>query len=131
MKNLKVLILEDDLETLEAILQVLKNLRDLKGVSFAVTILSDYLQVESYINANPQIKYNILILDRNDSLGASFHNINLNLFNKDNIISISTVPEFNHELTTKGVHKMINKDYQNLSDFSSQLIRYIQYILEG
>lgn len=131
MKNLKVLVLEDNLETLEAIIQVLKNLRDQKSVVFAVTILSDYLQVESYINNNPQIKYDILILDRNDAMGASFHNINLELFNKDNIISISTVPEFNHQLTSKGVHKMINKDYQNLTDFSSQLSRYIQYILEG
>lgn len=131
MKNFKVLILEDNLETLEAILQVLKNLRDQKSVLFAVTILSDYLQVESYINENPQIKYDILILDRNDSLGASFHNINLDLFNKDNIISISTIPEFNHALVSKGVHKIINKNYQNLEEFSSQLTRYIQYILEG
>lgn len=121
MTNLNVLILEDDLETLENILRVLREIENEKRISIAPTILPDYLKTEKFINNNPEIKFDILLLDRDCFLGGSFHTVDLKNFDLDKIISISSVPKYNEQAEAKGIKKSIWKDYSNLSDFSNKL----------
>lgn len=72
MKNIKILILEDDLETVEKIFSVLRKIEEEKEVAFGATVIPDYIQVEEFINKNPQIGFEILLLDRDCFLGGSF-----------------------------------------------------------
>jgi len=87
-KNSRILVLEDDLETVENIFSVLRRIEDNKEVSFAAAVLTDYIQVDEFINKSPQIKFDILLLDRDCFLGGSFHDVNFNYFDKDKVISI-------------------------------------------
>ena len=121
MKNIKVLVLEDDLETIGQILKVLSQIEVEKGVYFGLTVLSTHREVESYINQNKVEDYNLLLLDRDDYLGGSYHSVNLSLFKSDNIISISSVPDYNKQAKLKGVKRVVFKDYQKLEDFASRL----------
>ena len=125
MKNIRILILEDDLETVEKIFSVLRKIEEEKGVAFEVTVIPDYIQTEEFINKNPQIKFDILLLDRDCFLGGSFHNINLENFNKDKVVSISSVPEYNLEAQKMGVNRTIHKDYSNLQSFADKLKKEI------
>ena len=121
MKKIRVLILEDDLETLEKLFSVLRKIENERKFSFAVTVLSDYIETDTYVNKNPQIKYDILLLDRDCFLGGSYHVINLDNFDKNKIISISSVPEYNADAQKLGVNKSILKEYSNLSKFCNKL----------
>ncbi|MBU2035994.1 hypothetical protein KKC36_00900, partial [Patescibacteria group bacterium] len=70
MKNIRILILEDDLETVEKIYSLLRQIEEEKEVAFEVTVIPDYIQTEEFINKNPQIKFDILLLDRDCFLGG-------------------------------------------------------------
>lgn len=129
MKKIKLLVLEDDIRTLRFILAVLDELGEHKGIDIAVTILSDYIQVQEYINKNPQIIYDILLLDRDCSLGGSFHSIDLSRFDKDKIISISSVFEYNQEAVKLGVKRVVLKNYEDLPDFKDRLKKEVSKLL--
>ncbi len=50
MKNIRILVLEDDLETVESIFSVFRRIEDNKKISFAITILPDYIsKIESQV----------------------------------------------------------------------------------
>jgi len=125
MKNIKILILEDDLETNQKILGVLREIEEEQNVLFGTTILPDYIQTEEFINKNPQVKFDLLLLDRDCFLGGSFHTVNLDNFNRDKVISISSVPEYNKQAKEQGIKRTVWKDYQNLSDFEVRLKKEI------
>lgn len=129
MKNIKILILEDDLETVEKIYSVLKIIEGEKEVNFGATVIPDYIQVQELINKNPQIKFDILLLDRDCFLGGSLHNINLKNFNIDKVISISSVPQYNEDAKKMGVKRVIAKDYHNLDNFAISLKMEISNLL--
>ena len=121
MKTVKILILEEDLETNQKILNILREIEDEKKVIFGATILPDYIQTEEFINKNPQVKFDILLLDRDCFLGGSFHTVNLDNFDKDKVISISSVPDYNRQVEEKGVKSTVWKDFQNLGEFTAKL----------
>ncbi len=125
IRNIKILILEDDLETVERILEILRVTEAEKNVVFGVTVLPDYIQTEEFINKNPQIKFDILLLDRDCFLGGSFHVVNLDNFDKDKVISISSVPEWNSRAKQMGVKRVVYKDYQDLEYFAISLKKEI------
>lgn len=125
MKKIKILILEDDLETNQKILNILREIEDEKKVIFGATILPDYIQTEEFINKNPQVKFDILLLDRDCFLGGSFHTVNLDNFDKDKVISISSVPDYNRQVEEKGVKRTVWKDFQNLGEFTAKLKKQI------
>lgn len=129
VRNVKILILEDDLETVERILKILRAVEVEKGVAFGVTVLPDYIQTEEFINKNPQVKFDILLLDRDCFLGGSFHAVNLENFDIDKVVSISSVPEYNQKAREMGVSRVVLKDYQNLESFSENLKREITNII--
>lgn len=129
MKNLKILILEDDLETVGRILEILRAVEVEKGVAFGATVLPDYIQTEEFINKNPQVKFDILLLDRDCFLGGSFHTVNLENFDIDKVVSISSVPEYNDKAGKMGVKHVVLKDYSALDKFATELKAKISSIL--
>lgn len=136
MKTLRILILEDDLETLSKLLNRLSKLEtDLTSnpnpIDFSVAILSEYTQVEEYVNKTPQINYDIILLDRDCKVGGSFHILDIQKFGADKIIGISSVPAYNEELSRFGVTKTVLKDYNELDVFSDKVIRIIENIVQN
>jgi len=129
IRNVKILILEDDLQTVEKIFECLRSAEIGMGVSFGATVIPDYIQVEELINKNPQVKYDILLLDRDCFLGGSFHVVNLDNFDKDKVISISSVPEANQKMFALGVSHYVLKDFSNLDLFAQKLKQEIQSLL--
>lgn len=121
-----ILILEDDLRTLSAILGRLSVLEDDQPFSFTLTILTDYTQVENYINSNPNAKFDIILLDRDCKLGGSFHVLDIERLGVDKIIAISSVPNFNIQLQKRGVTKVVEKDYANLKTFVEEVVGIIE-----
>jgi hypothetical protein len=121
MKKLRVLVLEDDIRSLRFILAALDELGDEKKADIAVTILSDHIQVREYVNKNPEISYDILLLDRDCFLGGSFHTVDLSRFDKEHAISISSIFENNQQAIKMGVKRVVRKDYDNLADFKDRI----------
>lgn len=121
-----ILILEDDLRTLSAILGQLSVLEDEQPFSFTLTILTDYKQVESLINLNTAAKFDIILLDRDCKLGGSFHVLDIERLGVDKIIAISSVPDFNAQLQKRGVTKVVEKDYANLKPFVEEVVGIIE-----
>ncbi len=124
-----ILILEDDLRTLSAILSRLSVLEDEQPFSFTLTILTDYTQVENYINSSPNAKFDIILLDRDCKLGGSFHVLDIERLGVDKIIAISSVPDFNIQLQKRGVTKIVEKDYANLMPFAEEVAGIIEGML--
>lgn len=126
MVRVRILILEDDTKTLLSILSVLDNLE--KNIDFSITILPDYQKVDKYINHGEE-KYDVVLLDRDCKLGGSFHILDLSRFDIEKIIAISSVPDYNQQLATKGVKYIVGKDYSNLKDFELRLRQILSSML--
>lgn len=124
-----ILILEDDLKTLSKILARLAKLEEDQPFYFSLVVLTDYLQVEDYINSNPKAKFDIVLLDRDCKLGGSFHVLNLEKYGADKVISISSVPEYNAQVQERGVTKVVLKDYQYLDKFAEDVVNLIEDIV--
>ncbi|PIX74386.1 hypothetical protein COZ39_00525, partial [Candidatus Roizmanbacteria bacterium CG_4_10_14_3_um_filter_33_21] len=99
----KILILEDNLLVLSKILANLEILEQDQPYSLSLVILTDYQQVEDYINNNPKAQFDIILLDRDCKLNGSFHNLNFERFDVNRIISISSIPDYNQEARKRGV----------------------------
>lgn len=114
MKN--ILILEDDLETLSIIFRVLFESK----IDFAPVVFSTYEQVEKILNPS-DLKFDLILLDRDCAMGGSFHALDFEKFGVDKIIGISSVQPYNEELLKIGVKVVINKEYQDLEKFAAEL----------
>lgn len=124
-----ILILEDDLKTLSKLLAKLAKLEEDQPFYFSLVILTDYIQVEDYVNNNPKAKFDIILLDRDCKLAGSFHVLNLEKFGADKVIAISSVPEYNAQLKDRGVTKVVLKDYQYLDKFAEDVVKIIGEIV--
>lgn len=120
-----VLILEDDLETLSIIFKVLSK----TNINLAPIVFSTYEQVEKNVNPN-DMKFDLILLDRDCFLGGSFHVLDIEKFGPEKIIGISSVPQYNIDLQRRGVTHIITKDYQNLEKFSQELFNEISLIIQ-
>ena len=133
MRLLRLLILEDDLETVSKIFEELAKLEnkfvDKKEIEISTIVISESPQVDELINQNPTLDFDIILLDRDCKIGGSFHNLDIQRFGTNKIIGISSVPEYNDELIIKGVTKIVHKDYKNLNDFAKKVVWYIEQIL--
>ena len=132
MKTTRILILEDDLKTLSVITDGLFELEESlfdQRVNFAVTVFSEYSEVENYLNLIQEPNFDIILLDRDCKLAGSFHAINVVKFGADKFISISTQPEYNEAAKKMGVTRSVRKDYKRLDDFSSLLMKEISQII--
>ncbi len=123
-RRINILILEDDLSTLCKIFNVLRSLR----FDFSITVLSRYDYVEKLINKS-DLKFDLILLDRDCSIGGSFHVLDLERFGAKRTISISSVPPYNIDALRRGVSMIIHKNYEDLNGFSKQLAVFIKKIL--
>lgn len=133
MKTVRILILEDDLKTLSVITNGLFGLEeDLfeKHINFAITVFSEYLEVENYLNKIQEPNFDIILLDRDCKLGGSFHAINIQKFGPEKFIAISTQPEYNEATKKMGVKIIVRKDYKHLDEFCSSLIREVKKLVD-
>lgn len=122
IRTKRVLILEDDVETLSRVFELIVVLQKrFKNIEIAVSVLAEYTQVEEYINKAKTNIFDVILLDRDCKACGSFHCIDFTKYSVDKIIGISSVPPYNEELRTKGVTRIVHKDYQRLETFVSQL----------
>lgn len=133
MKTVRILILEDDLQTLSVITDELFRMEErmvTERVDFAVTTFSEYDHVQDYLNHIPEPNFDIILLDRDCKLGGSFHVINIKKFGADKFIAISTQPEYNETAIRMGVKRVIRKDYAQLPKFATNLSAEIKDMIQ-
>ncbi len=128
------MILEDDLQTLAKILdgfyQLEERITNAKNPKeIAVTVLSEYTQVEEYINASASLQFDIVLLDRDCKAGGSFHILDMEKIGVEKIISISSIPSYNEEARNLGVTRVVHKNYSRLDYFTERLCRHIEQVI--
>lgn len=129
MYTFRVLILEDDLQTVSLLVDRIRRLEEkLKNIDIAVTVLSEYTQVEEYINKT-QMDFDAILLDRDCKSCGSFHVLDFEKFGTEKIISISAIPEWNEEARQRGVNKIILKDLDHLEDFADKAAEAIEKMI--
>lgn len=132
---IRILILEDDLGTLSVLLHKLSLLeKEFKAKAllkdFSVVTLSEYTQVEEYINKKlDTFNFDAVLLDRDCKVGGSFHVLNIEKIGSEKIISISSVPEYNDQAVRRGIKRVVWKDFNNLDGFADQVMMELQKVL--
>lgn len=128
METKKVLIFEDNLYALSALLKALgdfeQELMVKYGVDIAVTIFSTS-QDSKHL---PDIEFDVIILDHDDKVGESFHNLDWDIINVETVIVTSTIPEWNHMLVRKGATHIVRKDYLDLAAWSKEVVTHVKNI---
>jgi len=129
-QTIRILILEDDLKTIEALMGKLAVLEEaIYSKDLAVTVLAEYTQVEEYVNKKNAQDFDIILLDRDCKACGSFHVLDFAKFGVDKIISISSTPEWNEEAKARGVTRIVHKDYENLDLFADKVIEQIKILI--
>lgn len=131
MKTYRVLILEDDLATLSKLIEGLQRLEDAKGIEVAITVLSEYTQVEEYANKTERITWDIVLLDRDCKAGGSFHALDIAKIGKEKVIGISSMPDYNEQIRLLGVTRIVHKDYRQLDFFVNGVMKHIEELLHA
>lgn len=132
MRLVRILILEDDLETISLLTQNLVSLQKrFTELDLAVTILAEYTQVEQYLNAANENIFDIILLDRDCKACGSFHCLDFDKYSVEKIIGISSVPPYNQELRNSGVTRIVDKDYQQLDIFIKKLQPHLEEVLSN
>ncbi len=126
--NISVLILEDNLYAVSALLNQLGNLeQELMSESkdLTVVVYPSTLFVEGEVNGHSGDDFDVIILDRDDKQGGSFHAIDLEKFGAQKVIGISTVPEWNELLKKRGVTRIVRKDFLDLEKWAKEVVRHV------
>lgn len=124
-----ILILEDNLHVLSALLERLYQLEGDQSNELSVMILTNSEQVAMYVNTNPLSSFDLVILDRDDKVNKSFHILDIERLGVEKVISISTVSEYNEELRKRGVTRVVEKDLRNIDDFAQKVVKEVEDIL--
>lgn len=128
--NKTILILEDDLLTLSKILERLSKIEQDQPYDFSAITLTNYLQVEHFINRNPAVHVDMILLDRDCKLAGSFHVVDLERFGAEKVIAISSVPDYNKQAQARGVSRVVLKDYRNLDAFADRLAEEVEDLIK-
>ncbi len=130
MQTYKILILEDDFE---AVSKIMAELYKLEGhfapYDFDVTVLSSSLQVKKLINPQDKDAYDVILLDRDCKIQGSFHDLDIEKFGPEKIISISSTPTWNEEAKARGVKRIVPKSFSDLEGFAQNVAEEIKDIL--
>ena len=130
MKIIRILILEDDIETVYKLAGCLSDIqREHEDLDLALTTLSDYFQVERYLNKEDKNTFDVILLDRDCFSGGSFHVLDFEKYPLEKIIAISSTPPYNAELKQRGVKRIVHKDYENLDRFVVEVKQHIEELL--
>ncbi len=131
MRTVRILILEDDLRALSFLINRLGKLEEtLDSIDFAITVLSEYTQVEEYIN-NTKMNFDIILLDRDCKACGSFHCLNIEKIGADKVISISAMPQWNEEAERRGVKRVVLKTHEAIEDFSEKVVNQVNDIIQN
>jgi hypothetical protein len=113
-----LLVLEDDLEVCGKLLLALHRIEPfLAPFDLDLTLLSTSDAVVQLINAHPERQFDVILLDRDCKMNASFHILNLKHFDPERIISISSTPMWNHEAKKNGIIERVPKSFNALDEF--------------
>lgn len=63
-------------------------------------------------------------------MAPSIHALDFEKFGVENIISISSTPQWNEEAQARGVVRVIWKDYDNIYGFADKVVREIRDVLK-
>lgn len=130
MQTYKILILEDDFE---AVSKIMAELYKLEGhfapYYFDVTVLSSSLQVKKLINPQDKDAYDVILLDRDCKIQGSFHDLDIEKFGPEKIISISSTPTWNEKAKARGVKRIVPKSFSDLGGFAQKVAEEIKDIL--
>jgi DNA segregation ATPase FtsK/SpoIIIE-like protein len=132
IKTVRILLLEDDIKAVMALMQNLYVLEEEMlehSIDFSLVVLSEYSMVESYINTDSKHEYDVVLLDRDCKVGGSFHALDFSKFDLDKIISISSIPKWNEEAEERGVTRVVWKDNENIFWFAEKVMDEIRIIL--
>jgi len=77
-----------------------------------------------------QAAYDIVLLDRDCKVGGSFHALDFEKFGVDNIVAISSTPQWNEEAQARGVTRVGWKDYENIYGFADRVMREMRDVLK-
>lgn len=124
-----ILILEDNLKVLSRILDGLFELEGNQPFDFSVIVLTNYQQIEDYVNNNSKAQFDIILLDRDCKLNNSFHVLDLERFGADKVIAISSVPEYNQEAKQRGVKRVVLKDLQRIDEFAKKVVKEVEQMI--
>lgn len=131
IKTIRVLILEDDIETLSKLLQCLYLLQKrYEDIDIALTVLAEHTQVEAYLNKAEKNIFDIILLDRDCKAGGSFHVLDFNKYPVEKVIGISSVPPYNEQLQQLGVKRIVHKDYKELDVFIHEVEEHLIELIE-
>lgn len=125
-----ILILEDNLLVLSKLLDRLYVLEQDQPYDFSLMVLTNYRQVEEYVNHNPKATFDIILLDRDCKLDNSFHVLNIERFGAKKVIAISSVPAYNQEVQRRGVQRLILKDFKALDEFVQNVVSEVATMLK-
>lgn len=112
------------------ILERLSKIEQDQPYDFSVITLTNYLQVKHFINDNPAVHVDMILLDRDCKLAGSFHVVDLERFGADRVIAISSVPEYNEQAEARGVSRVVLKDYRNLDAFADRLAEEVEDLIK-
>lgn len=133
MRLIRILILEDDNQTLTLLLHKITKLEielhELRKAEIAVTVLSEYTQVEQYVNKINRDFFDVILLDRDCKATGSFHTLDIEAFGQERIISISSIPEWNEDAKKRGIKRVVHKNFELLPEFSDEVINQIKEIV--
>ena len=115
-----MLILEDNPVILGNIAFLLQKIETAYPVQFNPVSFPTVQEAKQYIREQKPT-FDIILLDRNDKSGDSFHTIDLETLGIDKIISISSVPRNNEEARARGISKVVLKRYDELEIFTKEL----------
>lgn len=121
-----ILILEDNLQVLSKLLDKLFVLEQDQPYDFSIIVLTNYQQVEEYVNSNPKAQFDIILLDRDCKLNESFHILDIERFGADKVIAISSVPDYNQEAKRRGVKRVVLKDFKALDVFVEKVVKEVE-----
>src|SRR3989344_5422760 len=101
MKIIRILILEDDLETLSLLLKKLDLLEEKLANSaspkdFSLITISEFTQVQEIVNKSQNLEFDVILLDRDCKAGGSFMS---SILRDSERIKLSQFPQF--RITTK------------------------------
>lgn len=132
MKTYRILVLEDDLQALSALMAELSQLEDRMIASgfgdIAVTVYSTHEDVAEFVNSSRK-RFDVILLDRDCKLAGSFHVIEQKKLDETEVIAISSVPEYNEQARARGIKRVILKEFNDLPKFSKTVAAEVEEIL--
>ena len=131
MKTKSILVLEDNADVIAHIRTMLVGLEHTAGLRFRAVEFAHVYEAEAYLEIHHDDIFDVILLDKTDAAGESYHRLDLKRLGMEKIISISSVARSNAEARTLGVTRVIQKDYAGLDAFAAQLSEEIVTMTGG